>query len=93
MINAENQLLVSSLKHKQLEIRERELNFFVNNLNNVSVQAALFAGFAFRYEGGRLVQKNERRYVKLMRTRVMRAIGVCMWHGIRRSGWCVYAEH
>lgn len=47
MIRADAIALQSKIRQRQLEIREKELNFFIDNLNALSTSSALMAGFSF----------------------------------------------
>ena len=47
MLYADKAALETSLKVQLLEIREKELNFYTNNCQNIGTQAAMLAGFAF----------------------------------------------
>jgi hypothetical protein len=47
MIQADKQLIQSTLKQQTLLVREKELNYFTRNFENIGTQSALFAGFAF----------------------------------------------
>lgn len=47
MLWADKRALETNLKLSLLEIRERELNLYTNNCMNISVIAALFAGFSY----------------------------------------------
>ena len=47
MLAADKAALETELKRRALEIQDKELNFFVNNLNSVATQSSLLAGFSF----------------------------------------------
>ncbi|EOD30018.1 hypothetical protein EMIHUDRAFT_462903 [Emiliania huxleyi CCMP1516] len=47
MLYADKRALETNLKVELLEIREKELNFYTNNCQNIGTQAAMLAGFAF----------------------------------------------
>jgi hypothetical protein len=47
MLAADKAALESELKRRALEIQDKELNFFVNNLNSIATQSSLLAGFSF----------------------------------------------
>ena len=48
MLAADKQALESVLQQQSLQIREKELRFFVENFAAVAGQAAMLAGFSFQ---------------------------------------------
>ena len=47
MLAAEKAQLRSALAVEQLQLRDKELNYYLNTMSAVSTQATLLAGFAF----------------------------------------------
>jgi ubiquitin len=47
MIAADRRLLQASIKQRRLEIKDREIGHYLNNMNMVATQGALVAGFSF----------------------------------------------
>jgi ubiquitin len=47
MIAADRRLLQASIKQRRLEIKDREIGHYLNNMNMIATQGALVAGFAF----------------------------------------------
>ncbi len=44
MLAADRQLLETNLKQRAIQLREKELNLFVENFSSVGTQAAVMAG-------------------------------------------------
>ena len=47
MLYADKQALETDLKVSLLAIRDRELNFYVQNLRSIATQAGVMSGFAY----------------------------------------------
>jgi ubiquitin len=47
MIAADRRLLQASIKQRRLEIKDREIGHYLNNMNMIATQGALVAGFSF----------------------------------------------
>ena len=47
MLQADKQVLLSTVKRSALELRQRELEFNVERFTNLATQASVIAGFSF----------------------------------------------
>lgn len=46
MLEADKRAVIAETRQMILEIRERQLNFFTDNLNSLGVQSAVIGGFS-----------------------------------------------
>ena len=47
MLAADKDKLVAALKQHALQLRHKELNYYVERYSNITTQASILAGFAF----------------------------------------------